>query len=104
MILKPLFLCFSLSTISQEVLELKTVQEAIDARWSFFQSSRTFEPFQPDRSDASLTEEFQRIREVRSHVWTTPGFELAQHLVDADLIRAPGCVAFDYNNTTPYYN
>lgn len=76
----------------------------IENRWAVFQKNRTFSPFKPGKSDAELKEEFAQIDKTRRSLWETTGYELAQHLLTSDLIRAPGCVAFDYNNTAPYYN
>jgi protein-tyrosine phosphatase len=81
-----------------------TVRDQVQARWQAFQTNRIFKPFEIGKSDSILEEEFENIRCMRSFIWTTAGYELAQHLIDADLIRAPGCVAFAYNNTVPYYN
>jgi len=80
------------------------VQNRVKERWQVFQADRIFIPFEFEKTDAVLEKEFENIRNVRSSVWTTSGYELAQHLIINDLVRAPGCVAFAYNNTVPYYN
>lgn len=82
----------------------KSVKEQVEHRWHAFQSNREFKLFKPGQSDVALKEEFENIQSRRESMWTTLGYELAQHLIASDLIRAPGCVAFAYNNTVPYYN
>lgn len=81
-----------------------SVKTQIETRWEAFQENRKFQPFQPGRSDAELKQEFEALQETRLLIWSTPGYEFAQNLIDADLIRAPGCIAFDFNNTVPNYN
>ncbi|OGN65454.1 MAG: hypothetical protein A3E80_05890 [Chlamydiae bacterium RIFCSPHIGHO2_12_FULL_49_9] len=81
-----------------------TVQKHVENRWRDFQANREFKLFEPGKSDAVLKEEFADILKTRASVWETHGYEFAQHLVDNDLIRAPGCGAFSYNNTAHYYN
>ena len=81
-----------------------TVRDRVKDRWQAFQRDQTFKPFKVEKPDSLLEEEFENIQSTRSFVWTTSGYELAQHLVANDLVRAPGCVAFAYNNTVPYYN
>lgn len=80
------------------------VKQQVEDRWQIFQANREFIPFSPGKSDAQLKEEFHSIQTTRLFIWTLPDYEPAQHLIAADLIRAPGCVAFAYNNTTPSYN
>lgn len=80
------------------------VHDQVKDRWHAFQTNRIFKPFEPGKSDSILEEEFETIRSTRSLIWITSGYELAQHLIANDLVRAPGCVAFAYNNTIPYYN
>ena len=81
-----------------------SVKAQVENRWQSFQADREFKEFKPGRSDAELKEEFENIHKTRLSIWTTAGYEFAQNLIAADLIRAPGCVAFDFNNTVPYYN
>jgi protein tyrosine phosphatase len=83
---------------------LPTVQEQIENRWESFQSGKAFREFAAGRADAELKLEFETIHGVRTLLWTMDGYELAQPLLAGDLVRAPGCVAFAYNNTEPYYN
>ncbi len=82
----------------------KFVNEQIEIRWQDFSQGRDFKLFEPGRSDEALLEEYEKLDEIRKHVWITNGYELAENLFTNDLIRAPGCVAFAYNNTIPYYN
>jgi receptor-type tyrosine-protein phosphatase V len=56
------------------------------------------------KSDASLQEEFEEIRKTRESMWSTPDYEVSQPLILGDLVRAPGCAAFAFNNTVPSYN
>jgi protein tyrosine phosphatase len=93
-----------LSATQPEISALTTIEEQVEKRWQAFQENRTFMPFEPGKSDQALEGEFENIRNTRSLLWTTPGYELAQHLIANDLVRATGCVAFAYNNTVPYYN
>jgi protein-tyrosine phosphatase len=81
-----------------------SIKEQFDARWQVFQKSQHFKLFSLGKSDADLREEFENIQKTRKDVWSSPGYELAHYLISADLIRAPGCVSFAYNNTVPYYN
>lgn len=84
--------------------QLTSIAEKVEDRWRVFQNGRVFEPFRLGKSDSVLKEEFENIHSTRQEIWTTPGYEFAQHLIACDLVRAPGCVAFAYNNTVPYYN
>ncbi len=81
-----------------------TVCEQVENRWSAFQRNREFTLFEPGKPDALLEKEFENISSTRSAVWTTSDYKLAEPLITNDLIRAPGCVAFAYNNTVPDYN
>lgn len=81
-----------------------SVRAAVEKRWAAFQAGREFKPFQPGRSDAELSDEFEIIRDTRRAIWTTSDYEFAQHLIQADLIRPDGRAAFSFNNTVPYYN
>ncbi len=80
------------------------VKTQAETRWEAFQAGREFKKFQAAKSDAELKEEFENIQNTRLSMWSTPGYEFAQNLIAEDLIRAPGCVAFEFNNTVPYYN
>lgn len=95
-----------ISTFSEcELAEhFQSVEEQVKNRWHIFQNNREFKLFTPERSDDELKCEFENLQNTREFIWTTLGYNLAEHLVQADLIRAPGCVAFAYNNTVPYYN
>ncbi len=107
MFTKLRFLLIVLMTLgaSLEAREISRPQiDAIASRWQLFQQNREFTPFAAGKSDAELTMEFKTVDMARRLIWQTPEYELARHLIDDDLIRAPGCVAFDYNNTIPYYN
>lgn len=100
-----IFLIFSSFSLQARLLEsYAPVKIQIENRWQAFQTDRKFKEFQPGRSDIELKEEFENIHKTRLSIWTTAGYEFAQNLIAADLIRAPGCVAFDFNNTVPYYN
>jgi len=99
-----LFFLFFVLSASLNGVAPPPVKEQIENRWSAFQRTLAFQIFQPGRSEDVLKEEFETIRKTREWMWKTPGYELAQHLIEADLIRAPGCVAFGFNNTVPYYN
>lgn len=93
---------FSLQASQSE--SYASVKTQVENRWQAFQADREFKEFKTGRSDAELKEEFENIHKTRVSMWTTAGYEFAQNLIAADLIRAPGCVAFDFNNTVPYYN
>jgi len=100
-----IFLILSISSLQGSLLEpYASVKAQVESRWQAFQANREFKEFKPGKSDGELKEEFGDIQKTRLILWTTPGYELAQNLVAEDLIRAPGCVAFDFNNTVPYYN
>ena len=89
----------------QEIGEqFKTVRDQIEQRWDAFQKNRKFKLFEIGKPDAALAEEFAIILKIREYIWTTPGFEVAEHLIINNLVRAPGCVAFDFNNTVPNFN
>ncbi|MBS3904138.1 MAG: hypothetical protein KGZ39_02295 [Simkania sp.] len=81
-----------------------SVKTQIENRWQGFQSNREFKEFKPGKSDAELKAEFEVIHTTRLSIWTTTPYAFARHLIAEDLIRAPGCIAFDFNNTVPYYN
>ncbi|MEN9654271.1 MAG: hypothetical protein RL235_383 [Chlamydiota bacterium] len=81
-----------------------SAREQAENLWKAFQANREFKLFQPGKTDQALKEEFEDLHKTRSFMWTTAGYEYAEDLIAADLIRAPGCVAFAYNNTVPYYN
>ena len=80
------------------------IKEQVDLRWNEFKSNREFRPFRAGRSDEELNQEFENLRLTRKEVWKTPGYEIAQYLLEEDHVRAPNCVAFAYNNTDPNYN
>ena len=96
-----LFVLFGISLAASESL---SIQEKIAVRWQSFQNDLEFSLFIPGRSDESLEEEFSRLSLRRQDLWTLEPYETAEHLIQEDLIRAPGCGAFAYNNTVPYYN
>lgn len=81
-----------------------SVKTQAENRWQAFQADREFKEFKAGKSDAKLKEEFEDIHKTRLSLWTTSGYEFAQNLITEDLIRAPGCIAFDFNNTVSYYN
>jgi protein tyrosine phosphatase len=81
-----------------------TTKNEAQKRWEAFQVNRHFKSFEPGRSDSDLRVEFENIYQTRRAIWATDGYELANHLLKNDLVRAPGCIAFLYNNTVPYYN
>ena len=93
---------FSLQASQSETYA--SVKTHAENRWEAFQADREFNEFKPGRSDTELKEEFEEIDQIRLSMYTTSGYELAQNLIEGDLIRAPGCVAFEYNNTVSYYN
>jgi len=95
-----LALCFAISAQSAPWCD----KSEVDSRWEAFQEGRAFTQFQPGRSDSELMAEFEKLNEIRLHLWEEAEYERAKELVANDLIRAPGCVAFAYNNTVPYYN
>jgi protein tyrosine phosphatase len=97
-----IFFVFSISASQRESYE--SIRAQVESRWQAFQTNREFNLFQPGKSDAKLKEEFENINQVRLFLWTTPGYEFAEHLVAENLIRAPGCGSFNFNNTVPYYN
>jgi protein tyrosine phosphatase len=84
--------------------QVSSAKEQIEHRWKSFQLNREFKKFEIGRSDVSLKEEFEEIRKTRDLIYTTPMYEEALHLISKDLVRAPSCIAFDFNNTSPIYN
>ncbi|MEI6531486.1 MAG: tyrosine-protein phosphatase [Chlamydiota bacterium] len=92
------------STHDEIARHFQSVKKHIALRWTAFQDTQEFKLFVPEKSDAILKQEFENIHATRELMWTTPLYAPADHLVLKDLIRAPGCVAFDFNNTTPIYN
>lgn len=84
--------------------QFASIKQSFEGLWQSFRANREFTPFQSGRTDESLKREFVNLHRTREHLWTTAGYELASYLMKEDLIRAPGCVAFAYNNTVPYYN
>lgn len=100
-----IFLVLSVLSLQASLPEsYASVKAQAEKRWQAFQADRKFKEFRTGKSDAELKEEFANIHNTRLSVWTTPGYEFAQNLIAGDLIRAPGCIAFDFNNTVPYYN
>lgn len=95
-----ILISFSLNATQSEAL---TKAEA-KKRWEAFQVDRQFTPFKSERSDADLKVEFENLRQIRIAMWDSPGYEFAENLIANDLIRSPGCCAFQFNNTVPYYN
>lgn len=83
---------------------LTSVEKQVASRWNAFQANREFKPFEIGKSDAILKEELEEIKKTRELLWTTVGYETADALILGDLVRAPGCAAFAYNNTVPSYN
>ncbi|HSX26490.1 MAG TPA: tyrosine-protein phosphatase [Chlamydiales bacterium] len=81
-----------------------SLQEKVESRWRAFQKGRQFKGFEAGKSDAALEDEFENIEKTRRFIWTTAGYEIAEHLILNDLVRAAGTEAFAYNNTVPYYN
>lgn len=99
------FLILSVFSLQANLLESRAcVKAQVESRWEAFQADREFKEFKPGRSDAELKEEFENIHNTRLSIWATAGYEFAQNLIAEDLVRAPGCAAFDFNNTVPYYN
>lgn len=84
--------------------DFQAIRQEAEKRWQSFRENRDFKPFVTGRSEEGLKEEFEVLRTIREEMWTTAGYESASHLIVADLVRAPGCAAFAYNNTVPYYN
>ncbi|MBS0625896.1 MAG: hypothetical protein JSS32_07595 [Verrucomicrobia bacterium] len=84
--------------------DVPVVRIEIEKRWETFQTQRSFSPFRPGKSDEELRTEHEKIDQIRYAVWKKPDYEIAQHLIDNDLIRAADAIAFNYNNTVPYYN
>ncbi len=85
------------------------------SRWAVFSHCHgPFVPFSLNKSDQVLEEEFEHIQNVRFDTWfvnpnaqikqSAPGYEIAQSLLFQDGARARNCIAFSYNNTTPFYN
>jgi protein tyrosine phosphatase len=100
-----IFLALSVFSLQASLLEsYASVKARVEDRWQAFQGDREFKEFITGKSELELKEEFENINKTRLSMWTTPGYEFAQNLIAGDLIRAPGCVAFDFNNTVPYYN
>lgn len=93
---------FSLQASPPESYALVKIKA--ENRWEAFQTDRQFKKFEPKKSDCELKEEFENISSTRRSLWTTAGYEFAQNLIEGDLIRAPGCIAFDFNNTVSDYN
>ena len=96
------FSFFSLYANQNESYAL--VKTQVENRWQAFQTDRVFIEFEYGKSDVELKEEFENIHKTRLAMYPMPGYEFAEPLIAADLIRAPGCAAFSFNNTVPYYN
>jgi len=100
-----IFLILSIFSLQASLLDsYASIKTQVENRWQAFQVDREFKSFKIGKSDVELKEEFENIHKTRCSIWKTPGYEFAQNLIEADLIRAPGCIAFDFNNTVPYYN
>lgn len=81
-----------------------SVQEQIEERWDRFQTGREFALFKPNKPDDEISAEFNALNALRRQMWATPEYDLSARLLASDLVRASHCVAFDFNNTVPYYN
>lgn len=84
--------------------QLSVSKQETENLWNAFKENREFQLFHPGKTDQELKREFKELHKIRKLVWAMPGYEMAQNLVEADLIRAPGCGAFAYNNTVDDYN
>jgi len=106
MFISAVFLIFSLISLNagQNSNTYASVNTQVENRWQAFQANKEFKKFTPGKSNAELSEDFENIRKTRLPIKTAPEYEFAQHLITEDLVRAPGCVAFGFNNTVPYYN
>ena len=69
-----------------------------------FAEGREFKLFKHSQSDEILKEEFKEIQNTRELIWDSRGYARAEHLISGNLVRAPECAAFAYNNAVPYYN
>lgn len=100
-----IFVIFSFSSLqASHPASYPSVKAQVENRWQAFQAGREFKEFKPGKSDSELKEEFETIHKTRLSIWTTAGYEFAQSLIAKDLIRTPDCIAFDFNNTVPYFN
>ncbi len=77
------------------------IKPEVEKRWLIFQTDKEFKEFRPGISDSELEKEFEEIRKMRFSMWATAEYAVAEHLVTEDLVRAPGCTAFPFNNTVP---
>lgn len=105
----PLFWLSLHATDPQTFIQAKnehfiSAKNEVERRWGEFQNHRTFKPFEFGRFDADLKDEFEDIQQTRQSIWTSPDYELGQHLILEDRVRAKNCVAFGFNNTYPKYN
>lgn len=99
-----LVLAIFLFSLNASHTQFDIAKSQVEERWQTFQSNRKFREFKPGKSDAQLKEEFEEICKIRSSIWKEAIYKRAEHLIAEDLVRAPGCAAFHYNNTVPYYN
>ena len=95
------FLLTGIAAASESSL---SIQNQIEEKWDRFQAGREFALFKPHKPDGEISAEYAALSALRRQIWDAPEYELSAHLLSSDLVRAPHCVAFDFNNTVPYYN
>lgn len=94
--------------------QFQIAEEEFENRWETFEEGRSFIPFQANRSDADLEGEFLQLDEDRHKVWfrnpensikeSAVGYEISLSILFEDEARVKNCIAFAYNNITPYFN
>ena len=90
-----------------------TLQEDVEYRFEKYFENYEFASWNADRSENEIKEEFSKLNAMRRQIWFTNGndqqnwredFCPCQELMKEELIRAPNCIAFDYNKINNFYN
>lgn len=93
--------------------KFKEIQAAFEERANLFLKGRHFHPYEANKSNKTLEEEFKNIQEWRNHTWysdsgevliSRPDFMVAQDLLQKGYFKRPHLIAFDYNHTDGSYN
>jgi protein tyrosine phosphatase len=93
----------------------KAVQTGFEERSNLFLKGKQYHPWQFNRPDTEIIEEFKTLDEWRFHTWysditrdvliSRPDFMIAQDLLEKGyFFKRPHLIAFDYNNTDNTFN
>lgn len=94
--------------------QFKDIRTSFEERVNLFLKGKNFHPFQANKSEKDIKEEFKNLQEWRNHTWysentgealiSRPDFMVAQDLLQSGAYRRPHLIAFDYNHSDSAYN